>query len=436
VHVTATTEPDQTRTRVLGTFQFPVGVLREYHGNPREGDVTGIRTSLSELDQYRTITVRVDNPDQPLAGGEILCGNHTWKAAVANEWETIRGEAVACDEQTAAKIVAADNRWADRGSYDDRKLADLLSELPDLDGTGYDDEDLADLLADLTPAEADDTELDHVPALPAVPVTRDGDVWLLGGHRLMCGDSTDPDAVRELVKGAGSELVTLVHADPPYGMDKEKEGVANDNLYRDKLDDFQMRWWAAWRPHIADNASLYIWGQAPDLWRLWYVGGLARDGELMIRNEIVWDKGSTQAMRAEGAPSSYPVATERCLFLMRGGQFLDNTHCAMTDVWQFSRVTGEERHGHATPKPVALVDRVVKSSSVPHALIAVPFAGTGPEFISATRLGRRVVGMELHPARVDVVCRRWQELTGDEPVLEATGEPHDFTQAEPEGANP
>jgi DNA modification methylase len=342
-------------------------------------------------------------------------------------------------------------------------------------------------------------------------------VWVLGRHRVMCGDSTDPLDVAKLMDG---QQAHLVHADPPYGMGKEKEGVANDNLYGPKLDAFQMAWWRAYRPHVRDNASAYIWGNAPDLWRLWYQGGLADSERLTFRNEIVWSKGSAGAagITHMGADflRQYPNETERCLFFMLGEQslsnnadsfwegfepirahlegeakrmgwgpsdikrlcgvgmyshwfsrsqwvliprnhyetlqkaaegaaftltydeilngrdggrdglealrqgfyasraYFDNTHELMTDVWKYPRVMGEERHGHATPKPVPMMVRAIKSSCPPDGLVVEPFGGSGSTLAAAEQAGRTCYCMELSPAYVDVIVKRWQSMTGQE----------------------
>jgi DNA modification methylase len=379
--------------------------------------------------------------------------------------------------------------------------------------------------------DADDT----LPEPPAEVISRPGDLWLLGGrHRLLVGDSTDPASVQLVT---GGRTAAMLHADPPYGMGKESDGVLNDNLYGPKLDAFQMLWWKAWLPALADNGSAYIWGNAPDLWRMWWAGGLGSDPGLMARNEIVWDKGSAPGMHAAGE-HSYVTATERCLFLMRGQQFLgnlnkgdfpevyepllawlcaqlkqagwttgdvnrltgtqmaghwftrsqfipvserhyralqeaaagraftrsyadlfgemfpdvrgdgnahrrdlaaqlreqrspfDNTHDVMTDVWRYPRVTGEERFGHATPKPVRMAERAILTSSKPGDLVGVPFGGTGPEFVAGQRTGRDVAGIELEPRHADAICLRFQRATSlvPERVLpDGTGEPVSFT---------
>lgn len=544
------------------TADIPLDELTPFPGNAKRGNVPAILNSLRRNGQYRSLIIR-EVPAGPLV---VLAGNHTMQAlelhgpgpcaetvAVRGEehpcgicqnqqWEpAARCEVVLCDDDAARRINLADNRTAELGTFDNDALTELLSYLDDdYEGTGYTADDVEALI---TPPDTEDiaaeglTEADQVPPPPTEPVTKMGDLWLLGPHRLLCGDSTDPAAVKHVT---GDNVLTLIHADPPYGMGKEADGVLNDNLYREKLDAFQMRWWKAWLPALADNGSAYIWGNAPDLWRLWWTGGLGLQDDLLVRNEIVWDKGSGIGMRSAGE-HSYPTATERCLFLMRGQQFLgnqnkddfwegyeplrawlcaerdkagwtnrdinqltgtqmaghwftrsqfspiptnhyktlqgaaagraftaqyeelfaqvfpevkgggnahrrdlsaklresrtyfDNTHDAMTDVWSFPRVVGEERHGHATPKPVAMVERAMKSSSQSGDVIGAPFGGSGPDFIAADHLGRTCVGIELEPSWVDVICRRYQEHTGTLPVLEATGEAHDFTQPDEDG---
>jgi DNA modification methylase len=340
----------------------------------------------------------------------------------------------------------------------------------------------------------------------------------------MCGDSTSIDAVEKLMDGQKAQLL---HADPPYGMGKETEGVANDNLYDDKLDAFQMEWWATFRTFLNDNASVYIWGNAEGLWRLWYRAGLADSERITVRNEIVWNKGHGQGMQSE-QHRMFPTSTERCIFFMLGEQgfnnnadnywegwdsvvdylraekektgweiakfkrlaghsetsgchwfdksqwsfptkevyeswqaaahehdafkrehddlkrehddlkrehndlkrefyatraYFDNAHDNMTDVWDFNRVTGGERHGHATPKPVAMMERVINSSLPKGGLCVEPFGGSGSTLLGAEKTGRICYAMELQPKYVDIIVQRWQEFTGQTATLESNGKP-------------
>lgn len=419
--------------------------------------------------------------------------------------------------------VIADNKLALNSGWDIDMLRVEFDELQeagfDLELTGFSMDEIADLqIEELTEGFTDEdavTELDKIE-----PVSVRGDVWQLGHNRVMCGDSTMIDDIDKLTSG---EKAQLLHADPPYGMGKEGDGVANDNLYNEDLDKFQMDWWSAFRSALVDNASAYIWGNAPDLWRLWY-GGLGNSEKMELRNEIVWDKKAIPGMASPGL-TQYPTASERCLFFQLGSQFLgnantddfpdswelvrgymeaeakaagvnptevkrvcgcgmyshwftksqfalipekhyaalaaeytghfsrpwrelkeewdkvkdaltgarshfDNAHEPMRDVWEFPRVTGDDRHSHATPKPVSMMERVMKSSLPPKGLCLEPFGGSGSTLMGAEKSGRRCYTMELQPFYVDVIITRWQNFTGKEAVHIESGKTFNELKAE------
>jgi len=426
--------------------------------------------------------------------------------------------------------ILADNQSALNAGWDTATLKSELGMLEDagfeLELLGFAPRELRDLLAD---DDEDSPDLDSAPATPKRPVTRLGDVWVLGRHRVMCGDSTVPGDVALLMAG---QTAGLMHADPPYGMGKEADGVVNDNLYRAKLDAFQLRWWQAFRPWLASNASAFVWGNAPDLWRLWYVAGLGETERFELRNEIVWDKKSIAGMASPDL-TQFPEASERCLFFQFGQQFIgnvnvedfpeaweplrayfeaeakaagivpadiqrvcgcgmfshwftraqytlmperhhatlaaaypgrftrpwatlkaewdrvkgsararlhnkvegtrsyfDNAHDVMRDVWEFPRVSGDERHGHATPKPVAMMQRALLSALPLDGLCVEPFGGSGSTLIAAESVDRRCYTMELQPEFCDVIVQRWQALTLQEATLEASGSTFDNIAAE------
>jgi DNA modification methylase len=430
------------------------------------------------------------------------------------------------DTQKRAYILA-DNRIAMDAGWNDELLASELADLEqegfDLSLTGFNDEELSGLL--VFDEEEDSDGGPGIPETPIHAVTRPGDVWILGKHRLMCGDSTNQDDVEKLMNG---KKAALLHADPPYGMGKESEGIINDNLYDDKLISFQMDWWKTYRPHLTSNASAYIWGNSMELWSLWFSGGLGTIEPLRLRNEIVWDKKNIAGMASPDL-TQYPTTTERCLFFQLGsnvfyshtkdnywpgwdpirlfmvaerdkagftnadvnklcgssmaghwfstsqwtmmskenyqllrdasggkafthdyqaihdeykqllaifkGQvmdpvrkdfeagrpFFDNAHDIMRDVWEYPRVVGEERFGHATPKPVSMMERIMKSSLRQGDLCDEPFGGTGSTLIGAEKTGRICYVMELQDKYCDVIVRRWQQLTGKKAVLDGDG---------------
>jgi DNA modification methylase len=471
-------------------------------------NLDAIKASLRKFGQQKPIVVD--------AKGIVLAGNGTLTAAKELGWTEIEITRTNLEGVAATAFAIADNRSAELAEWDDDGLAKVLEllKVEDADlfaATGYDAEEV-DKMSKVEVIE------DEVPEPPAEPITKAGDLWILGEHRVMCGDSTKAEDVERLMNGKRAQLI---HADPPYGMGKEKDGVQNDNLYADKLDAFQMAWWRAFRPHAEDNASVYIWGNAEDLWRLWYCGGLKNSERLTMRNEIVWDKGHGQGI-GSADHRMFPTVSERCLFFMLGEQgfntnadnywegfepirlylqterdkagmtnktvadlfgfhprmadhwfsksqwsfpqkeqyeaiqkaskgdafkreyddlkreyddlkrehdelkrefyatrsYFDNTHDNMTDVWDFGRVTGEERHGHATPKPVEMMARAIKSSTKDSGLLIEPFLGSGSTLIAAEQLGRKCYGMEISPAYCDVIVNRWEKLTGKKALIE------------------
>ena len=466
-------------------------------------NLDAIKASLRKFGQQKPIVVD--------AKGIVLAGNGTLTAAKELGWTEIQATRTELAGVEATAFAIADNRTAELAEWDEDGLAKVLESLKVEDAdllaaTGYD-------AAEVDKMVGTEVNEDEVPEPPAEPITKAGDLWILGEHRVMCGDSTKAEDVGRLMTGAKAQMI---HADPPYGMGKEKEGVQNDNLYAEKLDAFQMAWWRAFRPHAEDNASAYIWGNAEGLWRLWFVGGLSASERMTIRNEIVWNKKSAGAggISHQGAEGLrlFPQATERCLFFMLGEQgfnsnadnywdgwepirshletemnkcggvknwkaalgnqmgghyftksqwcfpteeaykklqafgkgnafkrehdelkrehdelkrefyetraYFDNTHDNMTDVWEFDRVTGEERHGHATPKPVEMMARAIKSSTRDGGLLVEPFLGSGSTLIAAEQIGRKCYGMEISPAYCDVIVKRWENLTGKKAVLE------------------
>ena len=425
----------------------------------------------------------------------------------------IREDIPSADDERAVKLAIAANRIAQVDLNFDAAIIDEIAQEVDISDL-FTDAELSELMSSLDtdfdpPTEEEDEEstadlLDKVESGAIEPWFKLGDIIQLGRHKIACGDSTIEENVKKLL---GDRAAVLCHADPPYGMGKESDGVLNDNLYAGKLDAFQMQWWKACRPFLANNGSAYIWGNTEDLWRLWYSGGLKDSERLTLRNEIVWHKGGGGFGVGTEAQRCY-FPTERCLFFMLGEQgfnnnadnywdgwepirsyldtervksglttaqcneicgkknmtqsaftrggfrlilqedyeklkaaangkafkrdyedlkrdfystraYFDNAHDNMTDVWEFSRVHGEERWGHATPKPVDMICRIYKSSSDSNGIIYSPFLGSGTDVIAAQKMegDRTVAGFELSPSYIEVICQRYSAFTGENPKL-------------------
>src|SRR5215472_913879 len=195
----------------LAKLTVPLDSLKPYSRNARKHDLETLRASLRHHGQYRPIVVRAGS-------NEILAGNGTWAAAKAEGWREIACTFVDVDDDQAARIVLVDNRSNDLAGYDEAVLADLLESLPTLDGTGYGQDDLDELLAKVRGPQEGLTDPDAVPEPPAEPVTMLGDLWLLGEHRLLCGDAGDEAHHERLLEGMVCDLVLT---DPPYGVGVE-----------------------------------------------------------------------------------------------------------------------------------------------------------------------------------------------------------------------
>lgn len=489
--------------------------LKPFERNSRlhsEGQVAKLVESIKTFGW--TIPILIDEQGVILAGhGRILAAAklelETVPCIMARDWT---------DAQKRAYVIA-DNQLTIAGGWDMSLLKSELQGLAELDVNvdmlGFPAAQLDKLLNTRT-VEAERTQAANTIDNEVEQRCEFGDVWQLGPHRIVCGDSTKPETVGCVVEGG---LVDLVHADPPYGMGKEADGVANDNLTGAALDDFQDKWLDACGPFLRDNASAYMWGNAEDLWRWWLTQNGARP-DWSVRNELVWDKtGTGKPGAASARMRGYTTNSERCLFLMRGEQHLssenadeywegqeplrqwmqqqvdavdwqrkdvdritgtqmavrwlsksqfqvitrehydtlraaafemafaptydefliqwadiidaakmhrvqrqrelearrsyfDNEHEVMTDVMQFPRVLGDDRFGHATPKPVDMIARLVKSSCPDGGVVYEPFLGTGSTLLACDITGRRCLGVEIEPRYVDIVLHRWEKQTG------------------------
>lgn len=419
---------------MLSVVRFPVDELQVFHRNPRRGDVRAIAASLEAQGQYRPIVVNVGT----LTGrpNEILAGNHTYLAACSLGWADIEATTVDVDEATAHRIVLADNRLADLGAYDDADLIAAMTAAGDLDGTGYTGADLDALLA-----AADEpvslTDPDDVPARPdaADAVSQLGDVWHLGPHRLLVGSSGDLDAVRAATPDGVA--FDCVWTDPPYGV--EYVGGTGLSIQNDgEADAIAVS--VAFLEVAAEvcRAGAPVYVAHSDILRVPLQAAMGRLG-IRYRQTLMWVKDRFVLSRADYHYQSEPILEgevdrdyDPIAYgftaggegrLGRGGPhwFGDNRSSTVFDVARPSRSAE-----HPTMKPVELVERMLTNSCRPGGWVLDGFAGSGTTLIAAHRLGRRAMVVELDPTYADVICRRYQEHTGVQPVR--AGVAVDFTE--------
>ncbi|MER0443044.1 DNA methyltransferase [Streptomyces sp. Edi4] len=408
----------------LGTREIPFNQLDRFPGNPRRGDVDAIRGSLRRHGQYRSLVVRAVDDDRFV----ILAGNHTSDALRAEGYDLARCEVIECDDDQARRINLADNRLAELGSYDNEALADLLSYLDgDLEGTGYSADDVADILGTDSEPEPPLTEPDDIPDVPAEPRSRVGDVWILGRHRLLVGDSTDVAAVEEMLDG---DRCDAMWTDPPYGVDyvgKTKDALTISNDGAADLPELLAGAFAVATVALKPGAPLYV--AHADTARIVFETAM-RDAGWLVRQNLIWVKNTMVLGRSDYHYQHEPIlygftdAPAGSGRLGRGGDrwYGDN---AQTTVFSVDKPARNAEH--PTSKPVELITAGLRNSCAPDAVVYEPFGGSGSTLIAAHTTGRAARVVELDPRYADVICRRYQEHTGDQPVLKASGEAHDFT---------
>mgnify|MGYP003136627077 CR=1 FL=1 len=367
--------------------------------------------------------------------------------------------------------------------------------------------------------EAGLIEDDEIPEVKESKVKR-GDIWQLGEHRVMCGDSTSSDDVAKLMNG---EKADLAHNDPPYGMKKENDGVLNDNLNYSDLLNFNKEWIPLQFTYLKDNGSFYCWGIDEPLMDIYseILKPYIKEQKATFRNLITWDKGNGQGQNSDNT-RSYAIADEKCLFAMCGVQgfnnnadnyfdkwepiriylekeikkfnesdkkiatalgykdgrtvnhwwsksqwtfpteknyndlrkylktkntegfkkeyegfkkeyeelkkdfygtraYFNNTHDNFNNVWHFDRhIRKGNEGGHATPKPIPLCERAIKSSCPDNGLVIDMFLGSGSTLIAAEKLNRKCYGMELDEKYCDVIIERWEQFTGQKAIKNGT----------------
>jgi DNA modification methylase len=307
--------------------------------------------------------------------------------------------------------VIADNKLALNAGWDDEMLAVELSDLQDmgfdLDLTGFSTDEIEALLA---PTGTEGlTDEDAVPEVPEAPVTVLGDVWLLGKHRVMCGDSTSIDAVEKLMDGVKADVF---FTDPPYGINfKPQRGthdiILNDNLDGAEFDDFLDGVFGAALAVMKPDTYAFIWTG----WSK--IGAFERSIQKFFKIQAmhVWVKNNF-GIGYYSRPKHEPF-----YLCLNGKPVYPNT--APADVWNAARV---HKTVHSCEKPVVLITDILDTYHK-NSLVLDLFGGSGSTLIACEKTGRINRSMELDPKYCDVIVQRWQEFTGQTATLESNGKP-------------
>lgn len=383
---------------------FKISDLSTYHKNPRRGDVDAIAESLKARGQYRPIVVNIGT--HASHDYEILAGNHTYLAAKKLGWKTIQATTVDVDDDQAAQIVLADNRLADLGGYDDETLSALLSDVSSLDGLGWSQDDVDELAAALEP-ERDDSEVEDVEVPDDAPQrVKRGEIWVLGEHRLMCGDSTKPEDMRKLLGGGEADLWLT---DPPYnvaivGKTKKHLTIENDSWANDdEFVEFLRKAFVTAFDVLKPGCAFYVWfaqTQAEN-----FLAAADKAG-MTIRQTLIWAKSTFSLGRQD-----YQWKHEPCLYGWKDGAshrwFSDRKQ---TTVLEFEKPARNAEH--PTMKPVPLMAYEIRNSSRVGDTVLDSFGGSGSTLMACEQTGRKCVTMELDPHYCDVILKRWEDYTG------------------------
>ena len=344
-------------------------------------------------------------------------------------------------------LVIADNRIAENAGWDEELLRSELAALQgldfDLDLVGFSDDELADLLGemDAETGTGDAPVEEDIPDLPEDPVTRPGDIWILGDHRLMCGDSTDAAVVARLM---GTQHATLLFTSPPYGQQRDygaaKAQVSDWDTLMQRVfaaapvsenaqllvnlglvhrDSEWIPYWDAWTQWMRTQGwrrfGWYVWDQGPGLPGDWN-GRYAPAHEFVFHfnriprrpNKTVESKHAGETLGGGGLRSADGTVSAK-----HGAGNAIQSHRIPDSVIRVMRHKGAIAGGaHPAVFPVRLAEEMIAAWSDPGDLLYEPFTGSGSQLIAATALGRRCFGMELDPAYCDVALRRWQLMSG------------------------
>ncbi|RXF66962.1 site-specific DNA-methyltransferase [Hansschlegelia zhihuaiae] len=389
--------------RDLAVTWRPVADLIPYARNARthsDAQVAQIAGSIREFGW--TNPILVDGRNGVVAGhGRLLAARKLQMDSVPVI------ELAGLTEAQRRAYVLADNKLALNAGWDEAMLAaevaDLVALGVDLDLAGFGTGEVEALLASQDGGRSFE---DEAPEPPVIPVSRPGDLWLIGSHRLLCGDATRQDDVRKALGGA---LADMVFTDPPYNVDYRTDkhaAIANDDL-GEGFGAFLLAACSAFLRHV--KGGVYVCMSSSEL------------GTLKAAFEAAGGHWSTYVIWAKNAftlgRSDYQRQYEPILYGWPKG--VDRFWCGARDqgdVWRHDRPAKNDLH--PTMKPIALVEQAIRNSSKTRDLVLDPFGGSGTTLMAAEATGRTAALVELDPAYCDVIVRRWQDATGGVATLE------------------
>lgn len=436
----------ETISKSLSNFKIvaPIGEIKPFENNPRNNAnaVEAVASSIRAFGWNAAIVVDRDRV--------IVCGHTRYKAACLIGLDAV--PIVVAEHLTPEQVKAyriADNRTGDLATWDIGKLQiemDELSQLGfDMEAFGFSELELADILGDEDPVKEGETDPDAAPELPETPDSREGAIYRLGNHTLMCGDARNAIDVKRL---AGDVLASLWLTDPPYNVAYEGQNgmtIKNDSMGDAKFFEFLRESFSAASTHMKAGASFYIFHADSEGYNF---RGACKAVDLRIRQCLVWSKNGFVLGRQD-----YQWAHEPILYGWKSGAShkwnSDRKQRTLIEIdknpfvqrpdgrWQFraggktftvaeDAVCIEEptttilfpkpksSDVHPTMKPVEMLIYLIKNSSVRGGVVLDTFAGSGSTLIACEQTSRSCLAMELDPKYCDVIWKRWAEFAHGE----------------------
>lgn len=367
--------------------------IKPYARNPRKNDqaVDAVANSIREFGFKVPIVIDAKH--------EIVAGHTRYKSA--QKLGMIEVPCIVADDLTPAQVKAfrlADNKVGELAGWDFDALALELEDITDIDMEQFGFEILDE------PSVVSEDDYDPTP--PEEPVTQLGDLWVLGRHRLLCGDSTDPNCIARLADG---QMVDMMLTDPPYNVNYEGTAgkILNDNMEDGKFREFLRDAFAAAESVMKPGAVFYIWHADSEGYNF---RGACHDIGWQVRQCLIWEKNSLVLGRQD-----YHWIHEPCLYGWKEGSgHLWASDRKQTTILKFDRPT---RSGeHPTMKPVLLFDYQIQNNTKKLDIVLDPFLGSGTTIAACEQNGRTCYGLELDPRYCDVIVKRYIALAGTEGV--------------------
>lgn len=383
-----------------------VSKLVPYVNNARTHNaqqITKLRSSLREFGFINPVII--DREYNVIAGhGRILA---------AKEEGIEEVPCVFVDYLTPAQkkaYILADNRMAMDAGWDEEllrvEIESLQAEAFDVGLTGFDEKDIAELFAG-EDGDAQDDDFDVDEELQKPPVSKSGDVWILGNHRLVCGDSTKEETYEILMDGKKANLAVT---DPPYNVNYEGSAgkIKNDNMENDKFYQFLLDAFLNMEKVMADDASIYVFHA--DTEGLNFRKAFS-DAGFYLSGTCIWRKQSLVLGR-----SPYQWQHEPCLYgWKKKGKHQWYSDRKQTTIWEFDKP--KKNGDHPTMKPIPLIAYPIKNSSMSNCIVLDPFGGSGSTLIACEQLGRICHTIELDEKYCDVIVKRYIEQVGSADVV-------------------